>query len=110
MGTVVRGFVTGSGWAVVFGLVAWLGATAYLVRCRTVRAAVAKSSYGVARILLSVPVIALSPVTPVDGGIEERGGRFPVLFVFVAVPAGIAATIGWIASRTAGGRERGTEG
>jgi hypothetical protein len=99
VGTIVLGFVTGSGWAVVFGLVAWLGATAYLVRCRTVQAAVAKSSYGVALVLLLVPVIALSPVSPVDGGIEERGGLFLVLFVFVAVPAGIAATIGWVASR-----------
>jgi hypothetical protein len=99
VGTVVLGFVTGSGWAVIFGLVAWLGATTYLVRCRTVQAAISKGSYGVALVLLLVPVIALSPVTPVDGGIEERGGLFLVLFVFAAVPAGVAAAVGWIASR-----------
>lgn len=99
VGTIVLGVVTGSGWAVVFGLAAWLGATAYLVRCRTVQAAVAKSGYGIAIVLLLVPVIALSPVTPVDGGIEERGGLFLVLFGFVVVPAGVAATVGWIASQ-----------
>jgi len=99
VGTVVLGVVTGSGWAVAFGFVAWLGATAYLVRCRTVQAAVAKSSYGTALVLLLVPAIALSPLTSVDGGIGERGGLFLGLLVFVAVPAGIAATIGWIASQ-----------
>jgi len=99
VGTTVLGIVTGSGWAVLFGLAVWLGATAYLVRCRTVQAAVAKSGYGVAIVLLLVPVIALSPLTPVSGGIGERGGLFVVLLVFVAVPAGVAAAIGWIASR-----------
>jgi len=93
VGTVVLGIVTGSGWAVAFGVVAWLGATAYLVRRRTVQAAVAKSGYGIALVLLSVPVIAFSPFASVDGGL------FVVLLVFVAVPAGIAAAVGWIASR-----------
>lgn len=99
VGTIVLGIVTGSGWAVAFGLVAWLGATAYLVRRRTVGDAIAKSGYATAIVLSLVPVIALSPVVSVDGGIGERGGLFLVLLVFVAVPAGVAATIGWIASR-----------
>lgn len=99
VGTVVLGIVTESGWAVAFGMVAWLGATAYLVRRRTVQAAVAKSGYGIALVLLSVPVIAFSPLTSVDGGLGERGGLFVVLLVFVAVPAGVAAAVGWIASR-----------
>ncbi|MEF8827404.1 MAG: zinc-ribbon domain-containing protein [Haloarcula sp.] len=99
VGTVVLGVVTGSGWAVGFGLLAWLGATAYLVRRRTVQGAVAKSSYAVAIVLLAVPLIALSPVVSMDGGIEERGGLFVVLLVFVALPAGVAAGIGLIASQ-----------
>jgi hypothetical protein len=99
VGTIVLGVVTGSGWAVLFGVIAWLGATAYLVRRRTVQGAVAKSGYAVAIVLLTTPVIALSPVVPVDGGIEGRGGLFVVLLVFVAVPAAVAAAVGWVASQ-----------
>lgn len=99
LGTVALLFVTGSGWAIVFGLLAWLGATAYLARRRTVQGAIAKSGYAVAVVLLVVPLIAFSPVATVDGGIEERGGLFVVLLLFVAVPAAIAAGVGWIASR-----------
>lgn len=110
IGTLVLGIVTGSGWAVAFGLVAWLGATAYLVRRRTVQEAVAKSGYAVAIVLLLVPVIALSPVLTVDGGLGERSGLFLVLLVFVAVPAAIAATIGWFASRFVPEDTSGSEG
>jgi len=98
-GIAVLGILTGSEWAVAFGLVAWLGATAYLVRRRTVQGAIAASGYAIAIVLSSVPVIALSPVVSVDGGIEGRGGLFLALLFFVAVPAGIAAAIGWIASQ-----------
>ncbi|MFD1634288.1 zinc-ribbon domain-containing protein [Haloplanus ruber] len=99
VGTVVLGFLTGSGVAIPLGFVAWLGATAYLVRRRTVQDAVAKSGYAVAVVLLSVPVVALSPAVPVDGGLDERGGLFVVLILFVGVPAAIAAAVGLIASR-----------
>lgn len=99
VGTIVLAALTASGWALPFGFVAWLGATAYLVRRRTVQAAVAKSGYAVALVLLSVPVIALSPALSVDGGIEERGGLFLVLVLFVGLPATVAAGIGWFASR-----------
>lgn len=99
VGTVVLLIVTGNGWAVAFGLMTWLAATAYLVRRRTVQAAVAKSSYAVAIVLLVIPVIALSPLVSVDGGIEERGGLFVMLLLFAAVPAGIAVGIGWVAAQ-----------
>lgn len=99
VGILVLLFVTGSGWAVVVGFVAWLGATAYLVRRRTVQDAIAKTGYALALVLLFVPIIALSPAAAIDGGIEERGSLFLVLLLFVAVPAGIAAAIGWVASQ-----------
>lgn len=105
VGTVVLLVATGSGWAVVFGVAAWLVATAYLVRRRTVQAAVAESGYAVAAVLLSVPVIALSPVVEVDGGLEERGGLFVVLLIGVVVPAAVAAAIGWLAGRFVGGSD-----
>ncbi|MEF8841456.1 MAG: zinc ribbon domain-containing protein [Haloarculaceae archaeon] len=99
IGTVVLLAVTGSGAAVVFGLLAWLGSTAYLVRRRTVQGAVSKAGYAVAAVLLLVPFVAVSPFVDVDGGIEGRVGGFVVLLVFVAVPAGIAAVVGVVASR-----------
>ncbi|SDZ79555.1 hypothetical protein SAMN04488065_0373 [Haloplanus vescus] len=99
VGTVVLGAVTGSGMAIPFGIVAWLGATAYLVRRRTVQDAISKSGYAVAAVLLCVPVIALSPFLPVDGGLGERGGLFVVLLFFVGAPAAIAILVGLVASR-----------
>lgn len=99
VGTVVLLVLTESAWAVVFGLVAWLGATAYLVRRRTVQAAVAKSGYAVALVLLLVPVVAVSPFVTVEGGLGGRGSLFVVLLLVVAVPAGIAAAVGWVASQ-----------
>lgn len=99
VGTIVLALVTGSGWAYLFGVVAWLASTAYLVRRRTVQGAVAHGGYALAIVLLLVPVVALSPALPVDGGLADRGGLFLVLLLLVGVPAGIAATIGWVASR-----------
>ena len=99
VGTVVLLAVTGSGSALLFGLVVWLGATAYLVRRRTVQEAVSKGGYAVAAVLLSVPFVAVSPVVDVDGGLGGRVGGFLVLLVLVAVPAGVAAVVGVVASR-----------
>jgi hypothetical protein len=97
VGTLVLIALTGSAWGVGFGLLAWLAATVYLVRRRTVQAAVSRSAYAVSLVLLLVPVIALSPL--MNDGLGERGGLLVALLVFVAVPAGIAAAIGWLASR-----------
>jgi hypothetical protein len=99
VGTVVLLALTGSGWALLFGLCVWLGSTIYLARRRTVQDAVAKGGYAVAAVLLVVPLVALSPPMDVEGGLGERGGVLVVLLVFVAVPAGVAAAIGWVASR-----------
>jgi hypothetical protein len=110
IGTFVMGVVTGSAWALLFGLVAWLGATAYLVRRRTVQEAIAKGAYGLAIVLLSVPIIALSPVTDVQGGIAGRGGLFVGLLLFVAIPAVIAAAVGKFAARYVPAEDGGSEG
>lgn len=99
VGTTVLIALTESGWALLFGLVAWLGATSYLVRRRTVQGAISKTGYAVALVLLLVPLIALSPVMQVDGGLGERGEFFGVLLFFVLVPALFAAGIGWVASK-----------
>jgi hypothetical protein len=99
VGTGVLLAVTGSGSAVLFGLVVWLGSTAYLVRRGTVQEAVSKGGYVVAAVLLLVPLVAVSPVVDVEGGLEGRIGGFVVLLVLVAVPAGIAAAVGFVASR-----------
>ena len=99
VGTGVLLAVTGSASALLFGLLAWLGSTAYLVRRRTVQGAVSKAGYAVAVVLLAVPFVAVSPVVDVEGGLEGRVGGFVVLLVLVAVPAGIAAVVGFVASR-----------
>ncbi len=105
VGTGVLLAVTGSGSALLFGLLAWLGSTAYLVRRGTVQGAVSKAGYAVAVVLLSVPFVAISPVVDVEGGLEGRVGGFVVLLVLVAVPAGIAAVVGFVASRFVPGSE-----
>ena len=110
VGTVVLLAVTGSGSAILFGLLAWLGSTAYLVRRRTVQGAVSKAGYAVAVVLLAVPLVAVSPAVNVDGGIGERLGGFVVLLVLVAVPAGAAAVVGFVASRFVPGGGGGGEG
>jgi hypothetical protein len=99
VGTVVLLALTASGLAAVFGPVAWVVSTAYLVRRRTVQEAVSRGAYAVAVVLLSVPLVAASPFVDVEGGVEGRVGGFLVLFVLVAVPAGIAAVVGAVASR-----------
>jgi hypothetical protein len=109
VGTVVLLLVTGSLWALLFGIVAWLGATSYLVRRRTVQAAVSKTGYAVAIVLLAVPAVALGPLLETSG-IEQRGGLFVGLLVFVAVPAVFAAGVGWIAGRFVSERTRESEG
>jgi len=108
VGTTVLLALTGSVWALLFGLCVWLGSTVYLARRRTVQDAIAKGGYTAAVVLLVVPVIAFSPLMDVEGGVEGRGSAFLALFVFVAVPAGIAAVIGWVASRFAPGADGGT--
>jgi hypothetical protein len=99
IGTFVLAMVTRSGWALAAGLVVWLVATAVLVRQRTVQGAIAYTGYGLAAVLLLVPFVALSPAVSVEGGIGERGGLFVALLVFVAVPAVVAAGLGWVAAQ-----------
>jgi len=99
VGATVLLALTGSPWALLFGLCAWLGSTVYLARRRTVQGAIAKGGYATALVLLVVPLIAFSPLMDIEGGLGERGSTFLALLVFVAVPAAVAAAIGWIASR-----------
>lgn len=90
------------------GAVAWLGSTAYLVRRRSVVGAVSHGAYGIAIVLLLVPLVMLSPA--VDGaGIDDRLTSFLGLLVSVAIPAGIAAAVGYVVSQfdpTDGGSEQ----
>lgn len=99
LGTFVLTVVTGSGLGLLFGFVTWLGATAYLVRRRTVQGALAHGAYAVAIVLLLVPFIAVSPVVSVSGGLVGRLQAFVVLLVIMGIPAAIAAVVGFAASR-----------
>ncbi|MEF8882304.1 MAG: zinc-ribbon domain-containing protein [Halapricum sp.] len=99
VGTIVLTVATESGWGLLFGILLWLGSTAYLVRRRTVQGAVSKAAYAVALVLLLVPLIALSPVVEASGGLQERGTSFLGMLLFVIVPASIVAGFGWVAGR-----------
>lgn len=110
VGTIVLVALTESGWALLFGLIAWLGSTAYLVRRRTVQGAVSKTGYAVALVLLLVPVIALSPVLQIDGGLERRGEFFGAMLLFVLIPALFSAGIGWVAGKFVPENRGGSEG
>lgn len=95
IGTVVLLFLTQSAWGAAFGFVAWLGATAYLVRRRYLMDTVSKTAYGITAVLLLVPAIAVV----FEGNLAARGMGFFVLLLIVAIPAGIAAAIGWYTAR-----------
>jgi len=99
VGTIVLLVMTESGWGALIGILAWLGSTGYLVRQRTVQGAVAKSGYAVAVVLLLIPLVAFSPLADVDGGLAGRGTFFLTSLIAVAIPAGFAAAVGWLASR-----------
>lgn len=95
VGTILLLFLTESGLGILFGLAVWLGGTAYLVRRRYLMDAVSRTAYGIALVLLAVPVVALA----LEGDLASRGVRFSVLFLIVIVPSAIAAAFGWVASR-----------
>ena len=99
LGTIVLGALTASGWAIPFGLLAWLVSTAYIARQRSVQGAVAQTGFATAVVLITVPVVAISPFGAVSGGLVERASLFFSLLLIVAVPAAIAAGVGWIASQ-----------
>ena len=99
VGTIALAIMTDSGWGFLLGIVAWLGSTGYLVRRRTVQAAVAKSGYAVAVVLLLLPLIAFSPLVDVSGGLRGRLTSFLLALVFVVFPAGFAAGLGYVAAQ-----------
>lgn len=93
--TVALMFITASVLALV-GVVVWLLSTAYLVRRRTVQEAISRTAYGLALVLVLVPVIPLSPA--VETNIAGRAIGFFVLVFVVGIPAGILAGIGYAVS------------
>lgn len=97
IGTLVLAFMIESVWAFPAGILVWLLATIYLVRQHTVQGAVAKAAYGVALVLVLVPLIAFSPGN--GGNLAERFTEFGGLLFIVAIPAGIAGGIGFLVSR-----------
>lgn len=99
LGLLVLIGTTGSGWSIPFGVFGWLLVTAYLVRRRYVMDAVAKSGYGIALTLLSLPLIMVSPATSAGLGLVDRAVSFVAVLLVVAIPAVIVAGIAWFASR-----------
>jgi len=94
--TLVLAFLT-DGTLAVLGIGAWLVSTAHLVRQRTVQSAVSRGAYGVAIVLLLMPLIPLSPFVEMDG--SGRAVGFVFLLIFFGFFAAVAAAIGYVASR-----------
>jgi len=106
VGTVVLMALSG-GWAAWLGILAWLVATGYLVSRRTVQEALARTAYGVAIVLLLVPLIAFGP-SDGDTDLVARIVVFAAMLGTLVIPAAIAAGIGFVISRFvpgAGGEE-----
>ena len=97
VGTLVLAFLTG-GFLGLLGLPLWVVATAYLVTRRTVQEAVSKAAYGVAAVLVLVPLLPLSPFVDAGTG-GDRAFGFVFLVFLVGTPAAIAAGVGYLASR-----------
>lgn len=101
VGSLVIGFVgfmvlvilTESAWAVPVGILAWLFGLAYLARQYSVQETVAKTFYGVAVVLLTLPLVTLSP--GIDESLADRATLFGAMLISVAIPAGISAAIGY---------------
>ena len=88
--------MTESLWAFRVGILLWLLATTYSVRRRTVQGTIAKAVYGVALVLVSIPLVAFSPAS--GGDLAGRTTEFGELLLIVAIPAGIAAGVGFLVS------------
>lgn len=97
IGTLVLVAVTESTWAFPVGILVWLLATAYLVRRCTVQEAIAKAAYGVALVLVSIPVVAFSRAS--GGDLVGRITEFGELLLITAIPAEIAGGVGFLVSR-----------
>jgi hypothetical protein len=77
------------------GILVWLGATAYLIQCRTVQEAISKAAYSIAIAIMSVSLIVFSP----GWGTGSQALTFVILVVICAIPAVIAGGIGLLAAR-----------
>src|SRR5699024_9332264 len=86
----------GIGFAI--GILVWLGATAYLVRLRTVQETFSKAAYGIAIAIMPFSLIVFGP-TWESSSIGARITEFIIVFVFCAVPATIVAGVGYLVGR-----------
>lgn len=87
-------FITSSLWALPLGLVAWLAGLAYLARQYSVQETAGKTFYGIAVVLIAMPLMALSPA--MDGTLADRASAFVVILVTMMFPAIISAGIGFV--------------
>jgi len=99
VGTITVLVTVQTAWAFLLGFVAWVGATAHLIRRDTVQGAISRGAYAVAAVLLLTSLIPLSPLVSVEGGIGGRIEGFVAALVVVSFPAGFAAIVGYVAGR-----------
>lgn len=106
---VITGFVSGvpvwlvvSGVSVGVGLAAgilvWIGAGAYLIRRRTLNAAVSKAAYVIAIAIMSVSLVVFTPTWRSDV-VVTLPVDFVLLAVLCAIPAAVVGGVGVLAER-----------
>ena len=101
VGTLLLVFVTGmlsATLGIATGFLVWLGTTIYFAKRRTVQEAVSKAAYGVALSLLLYALIPFSSTWEANS-LSTRLTDFVILLVILAIPVGIIAGVGYLASR-----------
>lgn len=86
----------GIGFAI--GILVWLGVTTYLVRLRTVQAAISKAAYGIAIAIMPFSLIVFSSAWE-SSSVGTRITEFSIVLVFCVVPAAIIAGVGFLVGR-----------
>lgn len=95
IGLLVVTSVLSVGWGFVTGILTFLGATAYLVKHRTVQETVSKAAYGIAIAIMFISLIVFSP----GWETTTHARDFVLLAVLCAIPAAIVGGVGFIAAR-----------
>lgn len=98
VGTFVLSVVTASEWAILLGILLWIGVTIHLARRGTVGEALARTAYAVAIVLVSIPLIAFGPSSE-GTDFATRVILFVTMLGAVAIPAAILAGVGILITR-----------
>lgn len=101
LASIVLQFVAPGVIAFGIGTVVWLGSTGHLVQRDGIHDVAARSAYGIAIVLLLVPLTVFGPASS-NADLPSRVIIFLILLGGLAIPAGILIGIGLFVSRRGG--------